>query len=541
MKYKKALILSTSFLLNLYSFESWASNARQCASNCNENNCKANSKLAATCVTWCSGLPQMQPLLQACGKYTPAGAGVPGVGGVPPVAGVPPVGVGAPGVGSVPPVAGAPPVRAGAAGGGGAGVVVPLAPGDAADKIARQRAKIQRLKAQVDDLSRRLREGGNPPASAELIRKIDQLKVAYPAGAIPSGAAGAPGPILALMREIDNEGDEAAAEALLAYLESELASPDINRVNSIIAIFDSILPDVIKQVQEKKENKEIEDKIKAVIAEGAALSAAETAAFMTTLTTTPITQISPASLLLLFMPADRFNGIIDATANQITPFFKSMPLNQRKVVLKNMSSIVGGLVKAIKNPTTPRQVLFSQLFNSLNTNAPFVPPVRLPDKVTREGLNRALVRMSGNPVVVVNDPALAPPVVGGPPAGGPPGPAPVVGVPRPAPGPMPGPGVPRPAPVVGAPAGASAAGFAAIPPVDPGGVPAGPVFGPGTTMPEEVNENGRLRALNYTMAQSRAITAYMKEKGVTALVAANTLIGINYRNLFTGVALKAGT
>ena len=223
MNYKKYLILSSSVLISLFSFESLAAlpnNPDRCASQCTETGCKKNARLAENCAIWCNGLAKYQAKFQTCSKYvSPSQLAV-----------------------LNPPVA--PPLQANAEG------------------LVKKKAKIQQLKTTIDRLQaniaqlRRGESGGGGPSDPVLEQKIENfIETVGHAGKLPlKNDDNTRSKIYQIMDEITEKRDVKAADKLYTFLLQAANSNDANRSDSAIAILGSVLPDEIKKAAQRSED-----------------------------------------------------------------------------------------------------------------------------------------------------------------------------------------------------------------------------------------------------------------------------------------------
>ncbi|MGI4850383.1 MAG: hypothetical protein ACRYGR_00330 [Janthinobacterium lividum] len=433
-------------------------------------------------------------------------------------------------------------------------------------------AKIAILEEQINNLISQLRSGNNQPNTSviseiekqiesikinEIKEKIEDFKTTYADGPIPlSSREGGQSPIHKLMEEIKAANDKKAAEDLVIYLETELNSSDSARVDSVSAILNSSLPTIIKDAQASIAKKDTESKIKLINEEGQTLEANETANVINAISTTPITQINPGSLLLLFTP-EKLSSITNDLYSNIFFYFKNLTKNQRKVILAKLSTVVGDYTKAIATPENAKQKIFALMYENLNRTELFSAPRHLPERIKLDLANRELLRLSGNTAPIIADPIILPvgpnPAPAGPnpaPAGpnpAPAGPNPAPAGPNPAPaGPNPAPAGPNPAPAGPNPAPArpnsASQAFANMQPVIPtDGVGSGRTLTATPTMVDGLNINNDLRPLNYKSPQIRVIENYMKAyPGTTAKTAVHTLITHNHP-LFLGTSIHPST
>ncbi len=395
--------------------EAYGSNISRCVTLCNESSCKINPSLADNCVEWCSNLPQYQSKLNACLKYISSKKFVPPT----PPSATQQIKETAPKKPDSPSIALNPSAMAEID--NQKAKISELQESHNAKvkelqeshnaKVEELQAihntKVKELQAQIEHLNARLKTaGGGAVVSPGLDKKIEEFQKTYATGRIPTNQ------VRELIVEIDNYGDEAAAEKFLTYLEHESFSPEeIRRQSAEIALGTTNLPDLFKKVQSKQAIASAEATLKPLISDGKDLLTIEKATVTSKVTTTAITEISPASLLLLFN-SDKFGALTPSDVNNLSNTLKTLSLNQKKALLFLLSSVVGDPIRTVTSAGalgvtfTPRQQLFADIYTNLNVAKPFNPPKRKEEKIALDSLNRSLLSKGGIRLQIVPDPAI---------------------------------------------------------------------------------------------------------------------------------------
>ena len=377
MNYKKYLILSSSVLISLFSFEGLAAlpnNPDRCASQCTETGCKKNARLAENCAIWCNGLAKYQAKFQACSKYvSPSQLAV-----------------------LIPPVA--PPLQANAEG------------------LFKKKAKIQQLKTTIDRLQaniaqlRRGESGGGGPSDPVLEQKIENfIETVGHAGKIPlKNDDNTRSKIYQIMDEITEKRDVKAADKLYTFLLQAANSNDANRSDSAIAILGSVLPDEIKKAAQRSEDKGNQTLLDEYLQAGQAASDAEVAAIRNEISIRPITEIASAKILLLFTP-QALSSLATSDISTIRSNIPNLTIIQRKVLLKKLEPLVGDIVKATQSEGakgTVLQQIFKVVFESIKENAlvkDFPAPSTYQARSQINVLNGSWLTKSASGIVPVED------------------------------------------------------------------------------------------------------------------------------------------